>query len=102
MKKVFTIENALAFLFALEIVSLIFFSRIGLMQIKFGKIKFTAAKSEKGCRFDACYKGEHVAFESEDMSLYDDVFSDNNRRAKAAKRVVYENIKHKYYETHRD
>ena len=46
------------------------------MQIKFGKIKFTAAKSEKGCRFDACYKGEHVAFESEDMSLYDDVFSD--------------------------
>ena len=72
------------------------------MQIKFGKIKFTAAKSEKGCRLDACYKGEHVAFESEDMSLYDDVFSDNIRRAKAAKRVVYENIKHKYYETHRD
>ena len=65
------------------------------MQIKFGKIKFTAAKSEKGCCFDACYKGEHVA-------LYDDVFSDNNRRAKAAKRVIYENIKHKYYETHRD
>ena len=29
-------------------------------------------------------------------------FSDNNRRAKTAKRVVYENIKHKYYETHRD
>ena len=43
-----------------------------------------------------------MAFESEDMSLYDDVFSDNNRRAKAAKRVIYENIKHKYYETHRD
>lgn len=72
------------------------------MQIKFGKIKFTAAKSEKGCCFDACYKGEHVAFESEDMSLYDDVFSDNSRRAKAAKRVIYENIKHKYYENHRD
>ena len=28
--------------------------------------------------------------------------ADNIRRAKAAKRVVYENIKHKYYETHRD
>ena len=43
-----------------------------------------------------------MAFESEDMSLYDDVFSDNSRSAKAAKSVVYENIKHKYYETHRD
>ncbi len=65
--------------------------------IKFGKMRFTAAKSEKGCRFDACYKGKHVAYESEDMSLYDDVLSANGRRAKAAKRVVYENIKSVYY-----
>lgn len=70
--------------------------------IKFEKMKFTAAKTDKGCRFDACYKGEHVAFESEDMSLYEDVLSDNGRRAKAAKRVIYENIKHNYYEVHRD
>lgn len=69
--------------------------------IRFGKIKFTAAKSETGCRFDACYKGEHVAFESNDMSLYDDVLSDNERRAKAARRVVYENIKCNYYEKDR-
>ena len=72
------------------------------MQIKFGKIKFTAAKSEKGCRFDACYKGEQVDNESEDKSWYDEVLPENNRRAKAAKRVIYENIKHKYYENHRD
>lgn len=72
------------------------------MQIKFGKIKFTAAKSEKDAALMLATKGRHVAFESEDMSLYDDVFSDNNRRAKAAKRVIYENIKHKYYENHRD
>lgn len=65
--------------------------------IKFGKMKFTAAKSEKGCRFDACYKGKHIAFESEDMSLYEDALSENNRRAKAARRVVYENIKSVYY-----
>lgn len=65
--------------------------------IKFGKMKFTAAKSEKGCRFDACYKGKHIAFESEDMSLYEDALSENNRRAKAARRVVYENIKAFYY-----
>ena len=65
--------------------------------IKFEKVKFTAAKSEKGCRFDACYKGKHIAFESEDMSLYEDVFSVNGRRAKAARRVVYENIKNIYY-----
>lgn len=70
--------------------------------IKFGKIKFTAAKTEKGCRFDACYKGEHVAYESDDMSLYDDCLSDNKRRSHAARRVIYENIKHKYYEVHRD
>lgn len=67
--------------------------------IKFSKMKFTAAKNKKGCRFDACYKGKHVSWESEDMTLLDDVLSDNQRRAKAAKRVVYENIKHKYYET---
>ena len=65
--------------------------------IKFEKMKFTAAKSEKGCRFDACYKGKHIAFESEDMSLYEDVLSANDRRAKAARRVVYENIKNIYY-----
>lgn len=65
--------------------------------IKFEKMKFTAAKSEKGCRFDACYKGKHIAFESEDMSLYEDVLSVNGRRAKAARRVVYENIKNIYY-----
>ena len=65
--------------------------------IKFEKMKFKAAKSEKGCRFDACYKGKHIAFESEDMSLYEDVLSANGRRAKAARRVVYENIKNIYY-----
>lgn len=65
--------------------------------IKFEKVKFTAVKSEKGCRFDACYKGKHIAFESEDMSLYEDVLSANGRRAKAARRVVYENIKNIYY-----
>lgn len=67
--------------------------------IKFNKMKFTAAKTKTGCRFDACYKGEHVAFESNDMTLLDDVLSTNERRSKAARRVVYENIKHKYYET---
>lgn len=67
--------------------------------IKFSKMKFTAAKSKNGCRFDACYKGKHVSWESEDMTLLDDVLSDNSRRAKAAKRVVYENIKHQFYET---
>lgn len=65
--------------------------------IRFGKMKFKAAKTANGCRFDACYKGKHVAFESDDMSLYDDVLSTNNRRAKAAKREVYENIKNEYY-----
>ncbi len=65
--------------------------------IKFGKMKFKAARTEKGCRFDACYKGSHVAYVSDDMSLYDDVISANDRRAKAAKRVVYENIKSVYY-----
>lgn len=65
--------------------------------IKFGKMRFTVAKSERGCRFDACYKGKHVAYESEDMSLYDDVLSANGRRAKAAKQVIYENIKNIYY-----
>lgn len=66
--------------------------------IKFSKMKFTASKTENGCRFDACYKGEHVAYESMDMTLYEDAISENERRAKAARRVVYENIKHLYYE----
>lgn len=66
--------------------------------IKFSKIKFTAARTKTGCRFDACYKGEHVAYESEDMTLYDDALSNNERRSKAARRFIYENIKHKYYE----
>ena len=65
--------------------------------IKFSKMKFTVAKSEKGCRFDACYKGKHVAWESDDMTLYDDVLSTNERRSKAARRVVYERIKKVYY-----
>lgn len=60
-------------------------------------MKFKAAKSKTGCRFDACYKGRHIAYESKDMSLLDDVLSDNSRRSKAAKRVVYENIKNIYY-----
>ena len=69
--------------------------------MKFGKMKFKAAKSETGCRFDASYKGKHVSFESDDMSLYDDALSENERRSKAARRVIYENIKHKYYEDSR-
>lgn len=74
-----------------------FLERLMSNSIIFNKMKFTAAKSEKGCRFDASYKGKHVVWESEDMTLYDDVLSSNERRSKAACRVVYEKIKNVYY-----
>lgn len=61
-------------------------------------MKFTAAKTKNGCRFDACYKGKHITWESEDMTLFEDAISCNARRAKAARRVIYENVKNNYYE----
>lgn len=64
---------------------------------KFNKMQFRASKTAIGCRFDACYKGKHIAYESSDMTLYDDIVSDNERRKKAASRVVYERIKNLYY-----
>lgn len=72
-----------------------------MVEIGFRKIKFRPSKTDNGSRFDACYKGKHVVWVSEDKSLYDDVMSTNARRKKAAKQVIYENIKKQYYASER-
>lgn len=64
---------------------------------KFNGMSFRASRSQNGCRFDASYKGKHVVWESDDITLYDDVMSDNVRRQKAACRVIYEHIKKEFY-----
>lgn len=65
--------------------------------VRFNKVEFRASKVGTRCRFDACYKGRHVVWESCDMTLYEDVLSSNMRRRRAACRVVYEHVKNEYY-----
>ena len=66
-------------------------------RVRFAKIWFTASVEGNRYRFDATYKGKQVSWISDDATLYEDALSDNKRRAKAAKRVIYEKLKHKYY-----
>lgn len=66
-------------------------------KVRFAKIWFTAAVEGDKYRFDGIYKGKQVSWISDDDTLYEDALSDNKRRAKAAKRVIYEKLKHKYY-----
>lgn len=72
-----------------------------MVEIGFRKIKFRPTETAIGCRFEACYKGKKVVWESEDKTLYEDVMSTNARRNKAAKQVIYENVKKQYYASER-
>lgn len=72
-----------------------------MVEIGFRKIKFRPTETANGCRIEACYKGKKVVWESEDKTLFDDVMSTNARRKKAAKQVIYENVKKQYYASER-
>ena len=66
-------------------------------RVRFAKIWFTASVEGDRYRFNGTYKGKQVSWISDDATLSEDALSDNKRRAKAAKRVIYEKLKHKYY-----